>query len=194
MNFVRELTMKRLTQLIFVVAIVLAGTSRSLAEEPKPYMICLLPSYDSIVGALNFVAKATDDADVRAAIESEPLAKLTALNGLDKTKPAGALCFRENGEQKYIIFCGVKDLKSLLGSLTLAEPPKRRGDAWDIKFADGMILPVIEKGGWAFFCTDPKLRKLIPPNPLNLCDGLAKNYLVAFRVNFQNVDASDRHN
>lgn len=147
-----------------------------LAAEPKPAIVISLASADQLLADAAYLTAAVERPDTGR------LATLVArpyLNGIDRTRPAGAYITFDGDEPRVVGFAAVKDITLVIATLKdqLGDAQAVGDDGWSFP---GLFLK--QQGEWTFAAMEEAHVKDLPKDPLALIGGLEKQYSVAARV------------
>lgn len=173
------------------VAVLLGTCGVGLAQEGlKPVVVVSFAGYDELMADIGLIGKLGGNPELAKGLEGL-LAMMTGgkgLDGLDKSKPWGAVVQSDGQGFPVTAFVPVTNLKTLLAAL--AGPLGAAKDAGDGVFqVEGAPVPLFvkEKGGWAFIAQTPDGFKNAPADPSKLLGELPKKYDVAVNVSIKNV-------
>ena len=161
-------------------------------------LMVALSSYQQLADDLALIGKLVDQPGLSAALD-QTLNQLTqgqGLPGLDKSKPWG-LTVSSDGQQFHVLaFLPIADTGKFIDALgpVLGKVTKEEEDVWTVEldFQNPLALFIQElyftnKNGWTFLCTQHEMLDNLPDDPVELLDGLEKEYHLAARVEFQNI-------
>ena len=164
-------------------------------EDDPTVAVISVSSYDQMMKYAGAVGEMVGFPNAQQMMELQ-LMQLTGgkpLAGLDKTKPI-VLDVKLGKAEPYGVAClPVTDLKELLGSL----PPQLSAneDVGDgillLKAADGPLYAK-EADGWAYFADQKEHLATVPNDPPSLVGDLPSRYVVAGRVNMQDIPEDKR--
>lgn len=178
--------MKRWMQTLWlsaVAALLLAPAAVAPAQELKPLAVVSIAPVDKLLGDVDYLTKAGGAADAGRLVT---LIAGPYIDGVDRTKPAGAYV-RLDGEMPVAVaFVPVKDLTKILATLKdQVGEPKDVGDGVQ-QLGDAEVFVKLD-GAYAFVAQDAAHLTGLPKDPAALLGGLDKTYSIAAKFNVQNV-------
>jgi hypothetical protein len=183
---------RKLCQMLFAVATVaafwLAPAKAVWAQAQKPVAVVAIESVDQLFKDIDYLAEAAGQADATMMVKgmAGPF-----MEGLDKSRPIGAIVTTDGAEFRVVVFVPVTDLDTVLKPLAaILGPPEDAGDGV-LKIAGGQAF-VKEAGGWAFIAQQPDHLSDLPADPKALLDGMDQKYALAVRGYVQNVPEAFR--
>lgn len=162
------------------------------AEPLKPVAVVSVAGYDEFMSDLGFLGRISDRPELASGVQGL-LSLVTGgkgLEGLDKTKPVGAVVQTDGEKFLGYGFLPVTDLKKLLAVL---EPMAGRitdagGGVSEIQTKQGKAVFVKEKSpGWAMVCDNRQGLDSAPADPLAVIGKLNEKYDLAIRVYVHNI-------
>ncbi len=179
--------MRKLCQMLFAVATVaafwLAPAKAVWAQAQKPVAVVAIESIDQLFKDVDYLAEAAGQAD--ATMMAKGMAG-PFMEGLDKSRPIGAVVSTDGAEFRVVVFVPVTDLDKVLQPLAAMLGPSEDAGDGVLKIAGGQAF-VKEAGGWAFIAQQPDHLSDLPADPKALLDGLDQKYALAVRGYVQNV-------
>lgn len=151
---------------------------------PKPVAVLSIAPVEKLLGDIQYLADAAQQSDFgrMAAIMTAPFTQ-----GIDKTRPIGAVVMTDGQQFSPLVFLPVADLDSLL--LIVKEqfgPPQDVGG--DVKLLPTPLPVFIKKAGdWAFISMDKDKLATTPEDPAALLGELPQQYDLAIKGYMQNV-------
>ena len=157
--------------------------AQQAAPQQKPVLIVSFASVDSLVGDASHLA------ELVGFDENSLQMVLSFLNGIDKTRPFGAVLNLEVIVPAPLIFIPVEDFKAALATVEvfLGKPEDAGNGVWEISGPNEQTLYVKEQGGWAFVALSADALQMVPENPVTMLEGLEQKYDIAIRGNIQNI-------
>ncbi len=191
-RFRQEIAVKKTLLSMLVLASLLGLSNRLPAQEPKPLVVVTFSGYDELMKDLEYVGQLSGKPEMAKTVEGL-LGFFTqgqGLNGLDKTRPWGAIVATDGASFPKAVFLPVIDIEKLMASLVaFVGVPQDAGEGiWQIEVqANQMPLFVKAEGGWARIAQQPEDIKLLPKDPSALLGGLEKQYDIAVRTLMKNI-------
>ncbi len=176
---------RAISLLVLAATVIASGEllAQQAVPEQKPVLMVSFASVDSLVGDASHLAKLVgfDENSMRMI--------LPFLNGIDKTRPFGAVLNLEGIVPAPLMFIPVEDFKDAVATVELfLGKPEDAGDGiWEIGGPNGQTLYVKEQGGWAFVALSTDVLQVVPENPVTILEGLEQKYDIAIRGNIQNI-------
>ena len=169
--------------------------SVTLGDDDPSVAVVSVSSYEKLMGHAAVIGEIVGFPNAQQMIQLQ-IMQLTGgkpLAGLDQTKPI-VIDIRLGQSQPYWIAClPVTDFKAMLGSLP--PPLAVTEDAGDgvllLKAADSPMYAKSD-AGWTFLSDQKENLATLPKNPIKLAGNLPTKYVMAGRVNMQNVPAEKR--
>ena len=176
----------RAISLLVLAATVIASSellAQQAAPQQKPVLIVSFASVDSLVGDASHLA------ELVGFDENSMQMVLPFLNGIDKTRPFGAVLNLEVIIPAPLMFIPVEDFKAVLTTVEvfLGKPEDAGNGVWEISGPNEQTLYVKEQGGWAFVALSADALQMVPENPVTMLVGLEQKYDIAIRGNIQNI-------
>tara|TARA_Y100001933_G_scaffold189750_1_gene188861 strand:+ start:811 stop:2478 length:1668 start_codon:yes stop_codon:yes gene_type:complete len=166
-----------------------------LGDDDPSVAVVSISSYDKLMGHAEVVGEIVGFPQAQQMIQLQ-IMQLTGgkpLAGLDQTKPI-VIDIRLGQAQPYWIAClPVTDFKALLGSIPppLAETEDAGDGTLLLKAAESPMYAK-SQGGWTFLSDQKEHLTKLPKDPVALAGDLASKYVMAGRVNMQNIPAEKR--
>jgi hypothetical protein len=161
------------------------------AQGEKPMAVVAAQSVDQLMEHMDYLAKAAGQTDQATMARGA----VTALGeGMDTTRPLGAIITSGGEPVKLAVFVPVKDMDKLMAAVQEMPgmgPPEDVGDG--ISRMGGLQPAYIKSvGNWAFVAPEKEFLTDVPADPSALLDGLNEKYAVAVRAYVQNIPAEDK--
>jgi hypothetical protein len=166
----------------------------ALAQDAteKPVVLVSLSGYRSLLDDADFLAELAGNPKVSE--QAEGAIKLftggKGLEGLDQTRPWGAVVKTDGLEFNALIFLPVTSTKKLLdvvAPLAGAGAAESIGDnLWSLEI-NGMPIFVKESSGWAFIAQSQEDLGSLPADPTKWLGSMPKDYDIGVSVMVQNV-------
>lgn len=177
--------MNRLFAAVLAAAAMVLPLAQGQAQEIKPVAVVSIASLDKILSDVEYLTAVAGSPDVGKLASG--MAGIY-INGLDRTKPSGAIVTVEGMEPKVTAFLPVKDFKAVLATLRNNGLEGRDAGGGVLQFGAGdQSVYVKEQPGWAFIAQKPEHLAKLPADPSKLTGGLDKNYNLAVQVNMTNL-------
>lgn len=166
-----------------VAALLLVPVAAAPAQEVKPLAVVSIAPVDKLLGDVDYLTKAGGAADAGRLVT---LIVGPYIDGIDRTKPAGAFVTLDGDAPVTVAFIPTKDLTKILATLKdQVGEPKDVGD--DVQqLGDAQVFLKLE-GGYTFVAQDAAHLTALPKDPAALLAGLDKTYSVAAKFNVKNV-------
>jgi hypothetical protein len=186
--------MRRPLLWVLGLGLVLAGLGMRPAQAAplKPVAVVTISGYDELMGDLEFVGEISGRPELATGLKG--MISLTTggkgLEGLDKSKPLGAVVQTDGEKFHGYTFVPVTDLKKLLEVLEpMAGKITDVGDGVvEVQTNQGRTFYVKEKRpGWAIICDSKEALARAPADPLAAIGDLNKKYDLAARVYVHNI-------
>ncbi|MFO0901656.1 MAG: hypothetical protein U0939_01580 [Pirellulales bacterium] len=178
-------------RMMSALALVLGLACGAMAQEEKPIAVISINKMDELMSDIGGLTELAGQADQGRLVLG--MAGIYT-NGVDRTKPAGAVVSMGPAGPKVLAFVPVKNLKALLG--TYREQIGTPKDAGDGVLEIGADRPtpiyVKEQGGYAFISQDARNLSGLPQDPVKLLGGLPAKYDIAVQFNIGNIPAELR--
>lgn len=189
----RRVTRHALAKAMTLAAITMATLAAPLTTlaqdksgpEMKPLAVIALAGYDSLMEDVNFIGSLMGN----PAMAEQLAPTLQAFTqGLDKTKPLGAIIQSDGMSFGGAICIPVTDLKQLVASLQLfGVMAEDAGDGLMKLTVNFQEVYAREAGGWAFISMMPELLEGLPEDPGTLLAPIVEQYDLGIRAYVQNV-------
>ncbi len=169
--------------------------SVALADDDPSVAVVSVSSYDKLMEHAAVVGEIVGFPNAQQMIQLQ-IMQLTGgkpLVGLDKTKPM-VVDFKLGQAQPYWIAClPITDFEGLLKSLPppLAETEDAGDGVLLLKASDSPLYAKAGEG-WTYFTDQKEYLSTLPKDPASLADDLSSKYVLAGRVNMQNVPKEKR--
>jgi len=163
------------------------------ADQVKPVAVMSFSGYDQLFGDIEFVGKLSNNPDLAKGLEAmlKFATQSRGLEGLDKTKPWGAVVLPDGDDVAVYGFVPVTDLKKLLAVLEPFVGKAEETDGGVIKIkTDDKPLFVKQKGKWAVVVDKAERLKQMPTASLGEISKLNKQYDLALRIYIENIPAA----
>jgi hypothetical protein len=184
--------MRKSVVTLFLIALALSVwgvQAREAQAAAKPLAVVSFSGYDEWKGDINYVGALADNPGLGTNMEGllKLFTKGRGLEGLDKTRPWGALVQTDDGKFPGCAFLPVTDLDALMAVL---EPftggVEQDGGLWKIKTGNATLF-VKKKGDWAFVANKKQMLDQVPADPMKVIGDLNQQYDVAVRLFVANV-------
>ena len=172
--------------LVIALAVAPLSTAAAVAQNAatKPVATISVASVDKLLGNVTYLTKAVgaEDQGALATLMVAPM-----LEGVDKTRPAGALVSTDGENFQPLVFIPVTDLAGLLSSLKeqIGEPEDEGNGV--LRLALPTPVYIKEQTGWAFVAQTADAFANVPANPAAALGNLPNEYDFAARVNVNNI-------
>ena len=164
----------------------LTTTAQAQASpEMKPLAVVAYSGYDALVADINFVGSLMGNPQLSQ--QFEPMI-MGFTQGLDKTKPLGAIVQSDGMGFSGALCVPVTDLNQLVGNLQLfGVMSEDAGDGLLKINANGNELYARQAGGWAFISMMPEFLEGLPEDPGQTFATLTNEYDLGIRAYVQNI-------
>ena len=161
-----------------------SGAAQS--AEPKQVLTISVSSYAKLLEAGKTVANLVNQGDAFEMFQ----ANFGTLAGTDNTKPLGITLFATDEEFLPVVFLPVTDLEKLIEQFPALEDMLENGEMvsegkYSFSSPAGDFL-LEQKKGWLVLYPE-SAPGLLGDDPSKLLNGMDKEYLLAFHVNFENT-------
>lgn len=175
-------------------AIVDAAKVQAQDQAPKirPVAVAAFSGYAELQRDLEYLGKLAEHPEAAAQLEKliSLLTRGGGLAGVDPDRPWGAwLSISADGFQfSMVTFAPVADYDRLLAAVTasLGDAADAGGGVREFKRA-GQSYFLAQQGRWAYLSQQKNALTALPADPLELLEGLDKQYDLAISVNVQNI-------
>jgi hypothetical protein len=160
--------------------------------QTKPLAVMSFSGYDQWKSDIAYVGRLSDNPELAVGLEAllKLVTKSRGLEGLDKTRPWGAVVQAEGDQFTGCGFLPVTDLKALLEVAEMLvdgiQSIEQDGDVWHVETEDETIY-VQQKGTWAFMANDKQMLAKAPGDPMEVIGDLNEQYDMAVRIYAENV-------
>jgi hypothetical protein len=178
---------KRLFSTLWLTAaaglLLLAPVAAAPAQDLKPLAVVSIAPVDKLLGDVDYLTTAGGAADAGRLVT---LILGPYIDGIDRTKPAGAYVTLDGDKPVAVAFIPTKDLVKIQATLRdqLGEP-KDVGDGIQQMGDAQVFLKLV--GGYTFVAQDQAHLATLPKDPALLLGGLDKTYSVAAKFTVKNV-------
>lgn len=179
--------MKRLFSTFWLTAaaalLLLAPVAAAPAQELKPLAVISIAPVDKLLGDVDYLTNAGGAADAGRLVT---LIIGPYIDGIDRTKPAGAYVTLDGEKPVAVAFLPTKDLVKIQATLKdqLGEP-KDVGNGVQ-QMGDAQVFLKLE-GGYTFVAQDAAHLATLPKDPAVLLGGLDKTYSISAKFTVKNV-------
>lgn len=167
-----------------VLSLGLATVMPPQASADDPVLIVSVSGVDEILGDVGYIMEVTGSG---ALGQMAGMMANQYVQGLDRSKPLGAVVTTDGEDIRPLGLIPVKDLDQFLAGLVeqIGEPQDAGNGVKEL----GTPTPVYvkEKDGWAFIGQTAQSLADLPENPIALFDGLHKKYDIAIRGIVKNI-------
>ena len=174
-------------------AMLIAPVSALAQSEPKPAVVVSVAQMDKQLSTVNYLVKSAGFGEMGFLIK---LQADSFLKGIDRSKPAGALMFFEEGspEPKVLGFLPVSNLSDVLDTLSSNGVGEvEEGDDYNVLITDSEDEVFIKQvGDYAYIADSDALFKRIPSNPAKELGDLPSKYNVGVKAFGQRIPESLR--
>lgn len=191
-NILEITTVKKSLLSLLALTLLLGATRPVVAQETKPLVVVTFSGYDELIKDLNYVGQLSGKPQLGQTLEGL-LGFFTGgqgLQGLDKSKPWGAILATDGAAFPKAVYLPVTDVQKLMASLvTFIGMPQDAGDGiWQVEVqANQTTLFIKAEDGWARIAQQAEDIKLLPKDPTGLMGGLEKQYDIGVRALVSNI-------
>ncbi|QDU54856.1 hypothetical protein [Aeoliella mucimassa] len=186
-------TMRRWLACSAAALLVLAGMAAPAAaqsDEMKPIAVISATNYTELLSDVDFLGQF--GGQVKAGQQADSMLMLftqqQGLQGLDKSKPWGAVVLTDGFQFVPVVCLPVTDYDKLLALPTMFQMGVSDvGDGISEIEIPNQSIYVKKSGNWAFLAQAPEMLESTPADPAKLFNSLAKDYDLGVRVMVQNV-------
>ena len=160
----------------------LVAVATSYAQSaPEPAVVISIAPVKEQMNDINYLVDASGFGQAKFLIKSQ-IKYIT--NGIDKTKPAGALLYFEgdNPEPRTVIFLPVKDFDELLDTISNIAEVDDEDDVIKVLPPNGETLYAVEQGDHVFITMDEKSLSDLPEDPQAMLGDLPSKYNLGAHV------------
>ncbi len=192
--------MKRTFLSTLLVAVLLGisclAPTQGVAADLKTVVTVSFSGYDEVLSDIEYFGKLADNPNLKGMVEGLLMMATQGkgIEGLDKSRPWGAIVQTDGQQFPVLGFLPVKDLGQLIGLIEdpqTGEAPEAEDGVYEITI-DGPTVYVTEKSGWAFISNERDVLDDVPSDPTELLGKLNEKYDLAVKASVQNVPEAKR--
>lgn len=177
----------RLWATAVAVAVAVTPWGDALAQAPKPMAIISVASIDKLFQDIAYVSTAAGQPQARGLVE---FGAAQFLEGIDRTRPIGAVVTMKEGDQEpdFLAFVPVTDFDAVVTKVEQSAGIERE-DAGNgiIKLTVNQDLYLKEQAGWALVANRAAALANVPQDPTPLLAGLSDKYSIGAQIHVQSI-------